>query len=664
MPTGQLKQPYSVLFTCQAPLGTGTCGGTGDPNNAAGQYQWSATSNNIAGTSFATPLLVLNPTGGAPLFGTPTTANSNETVTISVSDNGNLTTPSCTVAATCPSQYFTANIVPSQAYVGANGNNAIARFDTSSGAGGVALVGSAITVGGAGTTPHYVAASPSGTYMYIADPGNHQVIIRNTLTGSMTTVTSTQGLHTAAGDVQAIAVIARVVPTTGISPDDVNLIVANYGTDTLDVIDADPTTGSFGTVTGSATFSLGGSYPGNGPIDLKMAPTFFVSGVRQTHGYVVRAGGDEVCVFDVEPSSASFGNEIAAAHSPNADKCIPLLSASGVNPWFIDISPDGLHAFITETNGTTQAALKIIDTNPNNATFETLIGTIDLAPAPVTIGTGDGTLVTFTGNFTPVPVVPGSLQVVAGAVTGTDDGSGAITGTGITGTVNYATGAISVTFDVAPTTGTLVQVSNTFATANLAGVRVSPDGQMVWVAGEDTGKLLGFETALVGSTQFRMVSGISTPIPGSDNPIGIAFRPDGAFGLATLSAGTPNSILPFTTTAGTAVATTGVTTPFGIDHISNGVLHIVTTTLPAATHGVAYASSVVANGPNKYFTFTDLTAGPNNLAGLGFTLSPDGQVTSASASSSTGTYTFTIQAADQSQPVNNVVQKTISLTIN
>jgi hypothetical protein len=673
LPNGQKNQPYSVLFTCQVPLGTGTCGGTGSPGNAAAQYTWSASSNNIAGTNFTTTMPVSNPTAAATLSGTPSSASSNETVEITVSDKGNATTPSCTTASTCPSGYFTANIVPSYAYVGANDTNAMALFDTSTGEGSVSLVGSAVTLGGAKTTPDYVAASPSGTYVYFADPTNNQVFIYNTLTGTTEkTVSSTQNLHHATHDTQAVAVMAQVVPTTGLTPDDVDLIVANQGSDDLDVIDANPASATYGTVTHSVAFSWG-SYPGAGPVDLKIAPTFFVGGVRQTHGYVVREGGDEVCVLDAEPSSATFDQEIAAANIPldDTDKCIPLGSASGVVPRYIDVSPDGLYAFVTETNGTNVGDLKLIDTNPNDSTtFETVIDTIDLTtpPAAVTLAPNpaDGTTTNFKGTYTPTPIIPGSLQVVAGSVIGLDNGHGSITGTGISsGTVNYTTGAISVTFTAAPTTGTLVQVSSTFVTADPAGVRVSPEGQTVWVAGKDTGKVLGFETALVGTTQFQMVSGMSTPAPSTDNPIGIAFRPDGAFGLATLSGST--KILPFTTTAGTAVAATGLTDPWGIDHIPNPTLHIVTTALPAATHGQPYASSIVANGPNKYFTFADVTTGSNNLAGLGFTLNSDGQVTSTTANSianSPGTYTLNIQVADQSQPVNNVVVQTVSLIIN
>ena len=592
LPNGQKDQPYSVLFTCQAPLGTGTCGGTGSPNNAAAQYTWSASSNDILGTAFTTTMPVSNPTGDAVFAGTTTTAGSSETVTIGVADDGSTTTPSCNVAATCPSAAFSANILPSQAYVGSNGGDTVDVFDTSGGVTGVTLVGAGPTISSSslsgGATPNYAAASTNGTYMFVADPGANRLYIIASSSETVTKiVTSTQGLDHVTGDTAAMAVGPQVVPTTGVSPDDVYAYVANAGTDNVQVIDANPTSANFGTTTGTGgpiTFT-GGPYVGTGATDLKVAPTFFVSSARKTHAYVVRPGGNEVCVFDAEPSSGTFKSKLTAAHSPNSDNCISLgATATFGTPAFIDVSPDGLYAFVTQTNGTL-AGLSIIDTNPNSATFETLLTTIDLA------------------SLTP-------------------------------------------------------------SCPNPAGVRVSPDGQTAWVACSDSShQLIPVETAAVNGVQFSVGTAILSPTS-TDFPDFIAFRPDGVFGLATLSGA--NSVLPFPPSGETAVATTGLTTPAGIDHIPNAALHIVTTTLPAATHGEAYSSSIVANGPNKYFTFTDLTTGPNNLSGLGFTLSSDGQVTSTTATSivnSPGTYNLTIQVTDQSKPVNNVVIKTISLTI-
>lgn len=76
------------------------------------------------------------------------------------------------------------------------------------------------------------------------------------------------------------------------------------------------------------------------------------------------------------------------------------------------------------------------------------------------VGVGDAVAVTFSSSLDFVPVRPGTVKVTAATISGTDDGSGAITGTGITaGTVNYTTGAISVTFAVAPAASVPVNVS-------------------------------------------------------------------------------------------------------------------------------------------------------------------------------------------------------------
>lgn len=88
------------------------------------------------------------------------------------------------------------------------------------------------------------------------------------------------------------------------------------------------------------------------------------------------------------------------------------------------------------------------------------------APAPVSgesVGTGNGTTVTFTHTMANIPVLAGSVSVTAGSVTGTDNGSGTISGTGISGTINYATGALSVTFTTAPASGTAVTTSYSYA---------------------------------------------------------------------------------------------------------------------------------------------------------------------------------------------------------
>jgi hypothetical protein len=99
-----------------------------------------------------------------------------------------------------------------------------------------------------------------------------------------------------------------------------------------------------------------------------------------------------------------------------------------------------------------------------NQVFKTVTdGTYASENTTMALGTGTGaatTVATLTGAVTtlaPVPVRPGTLTVTAGAVIGTDNGSGLITGTGITsGTINYTSGAIVVVFTAAVGNGTVV----------------------------------------------------------------------------------------------------------------------------------------------------------------------------------------------------------------
>ena len=59
-------------------------------------------------------------------------------------------------------------------------------------------------------------------------------------------------------------------------------------------------------------------------------------------------------------------------------------------------------------------------------------------------------------------------------VTGTDNGSGNITGAGISsGTVNYTTGAISVTFSAAPSSGTAVTTTSRWNQTLITNVTIT-----------------------------------------------------------------------------------------------------------------------------------------------------------------------------------------------
>lgn len=79
------------------------------------------------------------------------------------------------------------------------------------------------------------------------------------------------------------------------------------------------------------------------------------------------------------------------------------------------------------------------------------------------------------------PIVPSTLTVTIGATTGVDDGSGAITGSGIaSGTINYTTGAIAVTLSVASTSaGSVVYQYNSEANTQIPEVELSITSQSV-----------------------------------------------------------------------------------------------------------------------------------------------------------------------------------------
>lgn len=66
------------------------------------------------------------------------------------------------------------------------------------------------------------------------------------------------------------------------------------------------------------------------------------------------------------------------------------------------------------------------------------------------IGTGDGSTKAFEGFLAFTPVRPSTVAITAGSVKIADDGNGTLIGTGVTGTVDYSTGRVTITFSTAP----------------------------------------------------------------------------------------------------------------------------------------------------------------------------------------------------------------------
>ncbi len=78
------------------------------------------------------------------------------------------------------------------------------------------------------------------------------------------------------------------------------------------------------------------------------------------------------------------------------------------------------------------------------------------------IGTGDGTTTSFNATLIHSPIKKSSITVhytiSSTDYTATDDGNGNISGTDCSGTIDYDTGAISLTFTTAPDSGTNITV--------------------------------------------------------------------------------------------------------------------------------------------------------------------------------------------------------------
>lgn len=76
------------------------------------------------------------------------------------------------------------------------------------------------------------------------------------------------------------------------------------------------------------------------------------------------------------------------------------------------------------------------------------------------VGEGDAAETSFSGTLLRTTVYEGSLTIVAGAITATDQGDGTLAGTGITsGTINYTTGAWTLVFAAAPASGAQIMAT-------------------------------------------------------------------------------------------------------------------------------------------------------------------------------------------------------------
>jgi hypothetical protein len=115
--------------------------------------------------------------------------------------------------------------------------------------------------------------------------------------------------------------------------------------------------------------------------------------------------------------------------------------------------------------------------------IESLMVALETVVASEGVGTGDGSTVTFTHTAAHLSVVPGTVTITAGSVVATDDGNGNLTGTGIvTGTINYSTGVMSITYSTAPVTALAITEAYSWANPTTGIVSMGVDQMPTLVA--------------------------------------------------------------------------------------------------------------------------------------------------------------------------------------
>lgn len=119
--------------------------------------------------------------------------------------------------------------------------------------------------------------------------------------------------------------------------------------------------------------------------------------------------------------------------------------------------PAGIYSTIYASRYYT--GLNAID--PSVEIVSVLVGTATTVTSE-SVGTGNGTTTAFSHTAADTPVIPGSVTITAGSVVATDNGSGLLTGTGVSGgTINYTTGAVSITYATAPANAQAITMAYT-----------------------------------------------------------------------------------------------------------------------------------------------------------------------------------------------------------
>jgi hypothetical protein len=140
---------------------------------------------------------------------------------------------------------------------------------------------------------------------------------------------------------------------------------------------------------------------------------------------------------------------------------------------------------------------------------------------PEFVGRGNGSMTSFSATLQQRPLDAKSLTVNAGSIVCTDNGSGALSGTGCgAGSINYSTGAVTVAFSAAPATGTNIWAVYT-PTSSYPAMLSSPTRDWVFtsiLSGAGT-QSLTLNTNSAVSTTTQLVHDNWTPIQNALNSL-------------------------------------------------------------------------------------------------------------------------------------------------
>jgi hypothetical protein len=207
---------------------------------------------------------------------------------------------------------------------------------------------------------------------------------------------------------------------------------------------------------------------------------------------------------------------------------------SSIDPLDGSIIPNAMGVFQENTSGFDLVLASQLTADPKTPSATAQI-----------LATGDGRTIAFSFTLAPTPVEPGTIQVfLAGAPRGADNDRGVIAGSGVTGTVNYATGATTLTFTNAPVAGATIAIFYDYPAVQAAFYIDPPRGRLVTRSPTSKGALratyhYGFPSTIGAGPYDRRVNGYTpahtaAPVTGGNGNLATALSALGPSGVVTI----------------------------------------------------------------------------------------------------------------------------------